>query len=403
MAAEGITTCPAYVLPEVATVDEVRFNQIHNASDLELSDAIISVGARPVGWGVIEPKSIKITKPPNRAAQLNEVLRLLSRYGEWGNAVVDRSGTVLVGHLYAKGCSLLGIPLRVYAVENNLRSCVFSSFGRQYGRFSYAHLPKTTWVQSLAQPFRLSRSGGKQYHSHLYEDHLIPWLHEGVRVLDFGAGRMDYVSRLSGRGVNIRGIEFFHRRRGSLNLDYAAIHKHIDLLCETLARDGLFDAVICDSVLNSVDSPQAEKDVMACISGLCRPRGMLFFSARSRETIDGQFAARASAKDSDERGVQFIDDRGFSAMFQRGVWLYQRFFTLEEMTALAKRYLGPEFKGPLNGPPWIVYGRKTAVLPHAEVESAIDREFNLPWPGGKSVGRSNDVLKAYRIAIAKGK
>src|SRR2546428_4915570 len=38
MKALGWTHCPAFVLPPVNQTDEIRFNQLHNASDLDAGD-----------------------------------------------------------------------------------------------------------------------------------------------------------------------------------------------------------------------------------------------------------------------------------------------------------------------------------------------------------------------------
>ena len=47
-------------------------------------------------------------------------------------------------------------------------------------------------------------------------------------------------------------------------------------------------------------------------------------------------------------------------------------------------------------------GVKNIVLPQQAIEESITREFEMLHPDGKPIGRSADVIKAYRLALAKG-
>jgi hypothetical protein len=47
-----------------------------------------------------------------------------------------------------------------------------------------------------------------------------------------------------------------------------------------------------------------------------------------------------------------------------------------------------------------VRGAKEFELPLEQVEWALEFEFNLPWPNGQRVGRSREVIEAYRAALA---
>ena len=95
----------------------------------------------------------------------------------------------------------------------------------------------------------------------------------------------------------------------------------------------MFDAVVCDSVLNSVDSLQAETDVLDCLLSLCKPGGMIFVSGRRSERIASVLRHR-KARDPDMRYVEFLDDDGFSAIYRRGLWTFQKFYSFDEAQAL---------------------------------------------------------------------
>lgn len=399
MRAIGIEACPAHVMPPVGLVDEVRFNQLHNAGDLEIAP---TPGAVPPGngWQVVPPSSLKIELRMAFAAKRKEVLALLSKYGEFSCAVATNSGELLVGQLYASACKVLGKPVRVCYVDDSLRDAVLAGFGRPYGEFSYDHLPRTTWSQAIVQPWRLRPSGSQKFKSHLYEDKVIPALGKDARVLDFGAGKKAYVHLLSERGYKIQGMEFFFTKKGERSIDYATVQRDISNLCADLARNGLFDVVVCDSVINSVDTLQAESDILHCLNGFCRPGGTIYFSGRRSEK---QFALenKSTVNTVAARNVDFLDENGMTAMYRNGTWVYQKYHSIEQAAEMAKRFIGPGAQaGLLSSAYWYASGRKSLQLSGDGVKDAIAREFNLPYGQGKTYGRSKDIVAAYEAALA---
>jgi len=410
----GFTHCPAFVLAPVNLTDEIRFNQLHNASDLDAGDARVSIPPQTTtGFVTVPPDAI--TAPTLRvknAAKKSEILRLLSKYGAWGSCVATPDGEVLVSGLYALCCKILGRPCLVYVVPEEKRSAVLRYFGQPYGQFHYEHLPKTTWAQSLAQMMRIrdtdkvNKSGRTRGSSRTYENLVIPLLRPGLRVLDFGAGQMDYVKRLRGQGVDIIGIEFYLRAGRHLNTPQ--VHRDIDALCQSLAQKGLFDLVVCDSVLNSVDSLQAESDVLTCLAALCRTGGTVVFSGRSRWHVQHKETSHTINTDPDTRYVHFIDQDGFSGMYASGVWRYQKFHDLPEIARLTESHIGREYavydsegrqvQDIVKTAGWGVVATMTGFLTQEERESALGREFDLPLPGGKSFQRGGDIVAAYRKA-----
>jgi ParB family transcriptional regulator, chromosome partitioning protein len=409
MLANGTETAPAHVLPAVDVEDEIRFNQLHNASDVELVDAELSVPRHRVGWHVIDPKSLTVARRPGMAAKLVEICRLLAKHGAWGNAVADDDGRVLAGQLYAHACRLLGVPLHLCVIPRHRSRELQDRLARRYGTFSYARMPRTTWVQSLAQLHRIrpprecrpvthKPTRGPRGKSRTYEEFVIPHAKRGVRVLDFGCGQGDYVRLLRRRGIDIIGVEFYRRRRGTMDVDVRAVHRDIDRLCASLRTRGRFDLVVCDSVLNSVDSLQAEADVLASINALCRPGGRIVFSGRRRAFEDAIENGLNYSRSTLKRHVYFLDDDGFSAMYQRGVWLFQRFHSDDQVRQLAASAIGPNVTSRLRGSAWAVGGPKSIELPWAD---AIGREFDLPLPDGSRYGRSADVASAIAAAISR--
>lgn len=399
MQAVGIAHCPAFLLDGVGPSEEIRFNQLHNASDVEVSPLSVNVPPGSAGeWIEVKGSAAVVSGPHTDGARRNEILRLLSRHGNWSAVIATETGDVLIGQLYASACKILGLPLLVRYVPTSDAEAIRRSFGRQYGEFSYGHLPKTTWVQTMAQKPRLRTESHSR--SRMYENVVLPTLKKGERILDFGCGQGDYVAKLAGLGHDILGVEFYRRLKGKNAIDTRAVHRMIDAVCSSLRQRGLFDVVVCDSVLNSVDSLQAEADVLTCLNALCRPGGRIVFSGRSREYVEA-IESNATKVETQRRNVCFLDPDGFTAVHQGTGWLYQKFHRKAEVSSLGRQYVGPDFRVSHMDSSWSVSGTKTVELDPAAASASLSREFNLPLPGGRSWGRSSDILAAWEAATTQ--
>lgn len=403
----GFDTAPAFVLPPISQSDEIRFNQLHNGSDLEVGDAVSTVPAGPAGaWREIDPDAIDCIYRCRNASRKHEILLLLAKYGPWGAAVATEDGTVIVSALYAQCCNILGLPLTVRYVRESDREEITQRFGRQYGRFSYEHLERDTWHQSLTQMYRL-RSDGANSRSRTYETQVLPRITRDMRILDFGAGQMDYARRLAGDGYDITAIEFYLRKPKSAQVDIDRAQQLIDRLCTELTDRGRFDLVVCDSVLNSLDRAWCEQDVLTCLAALCKPGGTVIVSGRAREALDRRQGTVRRAEGHHRLRTAFLDQDGIHAMFAHGGWRYQKHHRFEEVQRLCRDYFGSEYRiftgekqeahGPFRTDSWCAVATNADLLSPDAIRTAVLREFDLPLPGG-SFGRGPDVLRALEAA-----
>lgn len=394
----GLTTVPAWVLSATTEADEVRFNQLHNGSDLDICDQPVRVPASTaLGFEEVEAAAIDCNTRSQGAAIRSEICRLVVAYGGWGCAVATQAGEVISSPQYAIAMHILQRPCRVYRIPDTLAAEARGFLGQTYGRFSYDHLPRRTWIQTFAQPRRLrsEAKGGSTLYDHL----VIPTLRPGDRVLDFGCGQADYVRELRRRGHAIFGIEFYHRT--GVMLDLKATRALVDDALLEWGRRGPFDVVVCDAVITSVNTRQAEADVMTMVNAFAKVGARVFFSGRSREAVDGSMrSTQAVSADHHRRYVEFLDEDGFSGMLHRGDWFFQKFHRREDALALASRFLGgPAKYSTIAGRSmWQVATSKMRELPARDVEDALRREFDLPWPEGRSVGRASSALAAWRSA-----
>lgn len=402
MIAEGIHEAPVYLLgQDASTYDEVRFNQLHNGTDIDYGTehAYISASGLQPGWVYVTADKIKqrACGSGEGGKVRNEILRLVSRYGGWGSCVANTRGEIFHASQYAIACTKLGEPVLVYIVHDDIEAAARQALGRGYGEFSYDHLPKQTHIQTLAQLSRLS-GDDRDNCSPTYESSIIPWMqaNPNARVLDFGCGKGDYVNRLSKLGKPIIGMEFFRRRKSENSIDVTAVNRMVDVLEKGLTSSGLFDAVVCDYVLNSVDSVQAENDVMTCLNAFCRVGGTVFVSGRRREQVDNALKSPRAVNRTLKRGIEFLDENGFSAMYRTGRWFYQKFHTFEQSENLVKRFGLDVIQHKETHSGFQITAKKVSNLNRDEVALSLGREFDMPLnDDGRRLGRGKGMIATY--------
>ena len=147
--------------------------------------------------------------------------------------------------------------------------------------------------------------------------------------------------------------------------------------------------------------------MLLTIEAFCKPGGTLIYSGRSREHVEyveNNLSAMRTAAARKKRFVNFLDTHGFSAMFADGVWRYQRFHTAAAVRNLAGRHplahcysnSGKSLRSPNYESGWCIVALN-GDHPFCELSDlAIQREFNLPLPGGRSYGRGQEAVEAVK-------
>lgn len=396
----GLEHAPVYIVSSIDPIAEMRFNQLHNGTDLDTGDEHVTVPpCASLGYHDVPAAAIAGTRRARGGALRVAIAELLTKFGPWGGIVASQGGECLSGAQYALTCKQLGLPCRTYYVPDDQASLVRGLFRRAYGAFDYSRLPKTTYMQTFAQMYRVRQDAdgrpigvGQPFYEHMY----IPNFKPGERILDFGCGQGDYVRILQGRGIRIWGMEFFYRAGNRLNT--MAVHQMADSLFETLRTHGRFDVVICEFVLNSTDRNEAEHAVMTCLNALCKMGGRIYASGRTRSATERELTNTADTHGT----LSFLDKDGYSAIAQKGRWLYQKYHTESQALDLARSYIGPDATyGILSGMDtvFVIHGTKRVELPQEQVEAALAFEFNLPWPDGHTVNRHREAIHAWRAAL----
>ncbi len=400
MLSMGIDTAPVILLgANTSITDETRFNQLHNGTDVENLPCFANIfGDLKVGFQFVDSDKVICDIKQPGASFRHIIMDLLLKYGLWGACVADYQGNVIHGVQYAIACKNLRVQTLVYSLPEGMDETAKKYLQRSYGVFSYDHLKKDTFIQALAQ---LNRFGGKETPllSPTYERMVKPFVSKSARILDFGCGKGGYVSQLNKAGFNINGLEFFRRKIGSNQIDVSAVNQMVDKVAKELCVNGRFDVVVCDYVLNSIDSSQAENDVLNCLQAFCKEDGTLFFSGRlhrSTWATQAEFVVNRQSR----RCVEFLDKNNLTAIYREGHWFYQKFHSIQDIKRICDSRGLSINKIEKNGNSWNVSAKNNRIDRGSALES-IEREFNLPMSDkGNRLNRHTDVLEIMQCLLA---
>ncbi len=388
----GITHCDAFILRKVAKQDEVRFNQFHNIADENCSHVQLSMGIPDSnGFALITIKD----KQKVNANNVKMLHALYCKYGHFSGAIADHTGQIILQKDYAYMCALHRTPCLVYQLDEQQSKRALYYFSEDYGQFSYEHIERKTYHQAFAQKSR--QIATKRLRSSLYENFVLPFVTKDMSILDFGAGRKTYISHLRKEGYHAYAIEFYLRKLGKNILDTKQVEVDVDEVCKHLKNKGLFDVVVCDSVLNSIDCTEAEKSVLVTLNALCKQGGTVFFSGRVLNHINNRMKNKRS---SDVRNyLYFLDEDNLTANYRNGEWFFQKFHSKKDVVELVRKYFTQEntykyHKAVTSS--WQVQTKKTFELPVTEVEHALKYEFSLPLPNGQKYQLQDNIIEAWQ-------
>lgn len=186
-------------------------------------------------------------------------------------------------------------------------------------------------------------------------------------------------------------------------IDTVSVHRMIDEMLAEFDAGGPFDFVIADSVLNSIDSNQAEQDVLVCLNAFCKSGGAVIFSGRSRRKSEQKTSMTSSfgTGGSSARNFEFFDDEGYSGIFREGAWFYQKFHRQDQVLAMAKFFPGSALRFSEKGEYWFAELTRQGCNPMEMVRDSVGREFDLTWPGGRTVGRREAALASLESVVKK--
>ena len=386
----NIKFVPVIKLEGIEKSDEIMFNLFHNSIETNFSNVILNnIENLPFGYSFVESKNICFDKNLNPVV-VKEIGKLIIKYGIWGSVVCDENGNVIINSEYAIACKLLNKPLLVYKMSDKLIKDFINYINVDYGKYYFDTLAVKDYNQTFCQMNRLA--GEKGFKSSTYEKYVMSEINKNVRILDFGAGKCAYPLRLKKEGYNIFMYEPFIRKLGSNLIDIEQVINFIDEIKKDIDRDGLYDIVILDSVLNSITSMKMLHNVLLSCNALMKNDATLILGTRSK----GKIVSTLSGKHSTDlkRDIEFLDNNNFSVTFRNGVWTKQRFSTKEDLHKELNKYfeevtiLGNEKKSNIYA-----ICKKPIRYPIKDYKKVLNIEFNMEYPNGFKHNKHKKLVK----------
>lgn len=386
----NIEFVPVIKLEGIEKSDEIMFNLFHNSIETNLSSVRLSnIKNLSNSYHFIDAKNICFSKNLNPVI-VKEIGKLIIKYGTWGSVVCDENGNIIINSEYAIACKLLNKPLLVYKMSYKLIKDFISYINVDYGKYYFDTLAVKDYNQTFCQMNRLS--GEKVFKSSTYEKYVLPMINKNQRILDFGAEKCAYPKKLRNKGYNIFMYEPFIRKLRSNLIDIEQVINFIDEIKKDIDRNGLYDIVILDSVLNSITSMKMLHNVLLSCNALMKNDATLILGTRSK----GKIVSTLSGKHSTDlkRDIEFLDNNNFSVTFRNGVWTKQRFSTKESLHEELNKYfeevtiLGNEKKSNIYA-----ICKKPIRYLIKDYNKVLNIEFNMEYPNGFKHNKHKNLVK----------
>lgn len=391
----GLKEVPVMFVDEIVFGDEIKFNQIHNGIDKSLNNSPVLLKEYPKEQ-FIEINNTDFSDKVAFATIVNEICKLILKYGNVLSCVISRN-KVIYGCEYIKACKVLNIKVNAYIVNDDKFDKVIYYLNQQYGQYYYGDIERKTYVQGLAQLNRSveKKENLKQNKSVLYTSLVLDYLKtqkDDISILDFGCGKGAYINSLAKKYENALGLEFYNNNFKSINISKG--NKQIDRLIEYLKNNKDFDVVVCDSVLNSVDSVEAEKSVLTCLNLFTNNK--LFISGR---TLEGVRMGKAKNGNAVKNRLTFLDENNFTSTYREGQWYFQHFHDKKQLIGMLEERGFKILKINWNkyGATFQVEAQKIKTLSKDDYIKAVDFEFNLPLPNNKTYNRHHEMKEVLNL------
>ena len=395
----GLEYLPCIRINSPNLQDEILFNLMHNS--IETSKTSVRLEDYAVGgYHYCTPDKVKIESEPKNVLICSEITKLMSRYGEWGSAVTDGDGNVILNAEYAYCAKKLGYGVLCYAIPNEDVPEFLECMGIEYGKYNFDNLGVQTYHQFLAQPKRLSTDGRQSNTSILYEKYLIPRLQKTDSIIDIGAGRMAYVKLLKSKGYNIHAYEPSLMVKGANKLDMKGIIANILRAEKEVRTNGLFDWCVLEAVINSVVDDEFEKAVLTACNAVLKSTGTLITCTRNLAYVEKAYdKTKLSAGAGD--CLWYLDEKNYTLGVTNGIVFKQKFHTRESFVALLENYF--EEVGVLSCTAGYIYCActKPRQLSPETYEEYLDKELNIEYPGGFKHNKHRGLMEALIAKVAE--
>lgn len=242
--------------------------------------------------------------------------------------------------------------------------------------------------------FALGLKGTKDFNPD-YGPHAKAWIKRfGASVVDFGAGHLHETNILRAMGVRVSAFEPF-RLGANESIDKAESLRVVDAFLADVAAGVPYSSVFISSVLNSVPFMEDRKIIATICSALCGPHTVLYAWASGHNHASH---IGSQAKYLDHRSTSSCT---FALNYESGIVLgdfqekpkVQKYHTPQEFydifkpcfERVASVEVGDCVSAMCSGP----------IIDPVKLRKALMFEFELPYPDGSTMGRSEQAIAAF--------
>ena len=339
----GYEKVPAIGLDIKKYDDEVNFNILHNTLD----------------------------NSQQSATRRNLINKLIKDYGNVFFAIETEDSEIVYGDDYARVTGYDWYNRHVIQEEDK------HFFEEQYGKYDYSSFGGNDFNQHRAQMSR-----GERMRSQLYTRYVENYATQNPDsvILDFGSGKGFEANRLKSKGYDVKQLEFYHKKGQTVTDQQQE---------EVLSCSSRYDAIVIDSVLNSVTDKKYQQALIRLANAFIKKGGHFFLSSRSASF---HYKRLASNKKDDGKALNKVystDEDSFSVTFKGGLPFFQKFDYSNEIIELCENN-GFELINKFEHTSFYLEFIKVSEC-EGQTE-AIKTEFSLP----KSDGSRYNPIKAIQ-------
>ncbi len=394
----GLKYLPCVRINSPNVRDEIWFNLMHNS--IETSKTLIQLEDFSVGkYCYCPPSKIRINSEPGNVFICSEIVKLISRYGEWGSVVTDANGQVILNAEYAYCAKKLGYGVLTYGIPNEYVSEFLQCMSIEYGKYNFDNLGVKTYHQFLAQPKRLSTDGRQANSSILYRKYVIPIVKKTDSIIDIGAGRMAYVKLLKSQGFNIHAYEPSLMMKGANKLDMKNIIANILHAEHEVKEHGLFDYCVLEAVINSVVDDEFEKAVLITCNAVLKATGSLITCTRNLDGLKRD-CGRTKLTSGASGLLYCLDENNYAFTMMGDIVFKQKFHTSESYVALLEKYFDDVKILSCKANYIYCLCKQPKQLSIEEYEEYLEKELNIEYPGGFKHNKHKGLMNALLTQVA---
>jgi hypothetical protein len=354
--------------------------------------------------------------PANRGRWINyarNAARMLHSKGVEMPVVATRDGIVVngIGRLQLAAEKKLATVHVVWITDGqaalaramlNLLSMDFDIHNRYANLLRYNSFRRSWDVRTRlgrAFVFDLLRSKSAKEFDHNLPANARRWRsHYGSVVLDWGAGLLHETKMLRGIGVDCTPFEPYYLTPGTTTLDLDGSRGITRDFLRRVADGTAWQSIFMSAVLNSVPFLEDRLHIVRLLAELAYPGGMLYTcSAGTKQAGAMIIRGKQLANRVDASRLNFA--LGYEPRVSLGDFnatpKVQKYHTATEFQELVGTgFAGVRISENSNNVNAAAFRPRD--LPWSDIEAAIRFEFDLPYPGDRSLGMVSDAIEAFR-------